>query len=51
MKGRNLIVFCTKKTISIRAVGYSGTDGQGEVQNRENLNTGISSSTVVFLLN
>ena len=33
MKGRNLIAFCPKKTISIPAVGYSGTDGQGEVQN------------------
>ena len=33
MKGRNLIVFCPKKTISIRAVGYSGKDGEGEVQN------------------
>lgn len=32
MKGRNLIVFCPKKTVSIPAVGYSGTDGQGEVQ-------------------
>ena len=33
MKGRNLIFFCRKKTISILAVGYLGREGQGEVQN------------------